>query len=191
MVFKGETPPNRTITTSWRNPPVMRAGANSIQNYTLNNGLSDAGINELKRWWEAEKNRKKNELDKGYPLGYVIFGVGTGREEVVPFDSLLDRTVAIHWNEGHPYFRITKEMWEFTLPGISVYSADGPEALRIANFNFRGDRGPGSPFMLFPNIDTLGTNKALLSTVQLLDESDRGAVVVWGFKTVSSPMFPQ
>jgi hypothetical protein len=92
--------PNQSATSSGNNSPNIQADRGSTVNYTVNSGVTDQTLQQIKDGIIALQKQKEDELKKTFSGGYIVFGV-TERQEIVPIDSPWDRMISIDWKAGY------------------------------------------------------------------------------------------
>jgi hypothetical protein len=86
----------QSASTAGNNSPVMQANNGSTINSTINYGLTEDSLRLIREGMAAIERKKKDDLLKTFPMGYVLFTI-TERNQVVPNGSPIDKILAFDW----------------------------------------------------------------------------------------------
>jgi len=99
---------------------------------------SDESLEILRRM-EATQTEQAGDLEREYPLGYVLFTV-TGRKEVVPLDSPMDKVLEFDWKSGNYSVRSTLDQILLTLPPCKLNLLSNRPPSTISNYTIALER---------------------------------------------------
>jgi len=102
---------------------INQANQGGVNNLTVNYGLTPDIFQAIKDGMIAAEKRRKDDLLKTFPMGYVLFTI-TDRNQFVPNGSPLDQIVFIDWTTLKA-IEVSEKSISFLIPTIYLMPPGG------------------------------------------------------------------